>query len=200
MTRKLFHTFLAIALLACAPIATAALEVSLTVSGDIDEIQALLRFIEKRNKRPADDGDNPLKISLHSMTSGDMTTLDTKPASMPRPVKLSPPQLSAEKLTPGQSTLITVAVRDDRGDVDTVAIQVVGTNLRTDLYDDATHGDLKAKDNVWSVSLTPMEATPAGRYELIVTAFDRNGRALRAISPNGEEQPLQVRTDVSIER
>jgi hypothetical protein len=197
MTRKLFHPLFAIGLLACAPIATAALEVSLTVSGDISEIQALLSFIEERNEQAADDGDNPLKINLHSTTNG---TITAGPASMPRPAKLSAPHLSAEKLTPGQSTLVTVAVLDDRGDVDTVAIQVVGTNLSTDLYDDASHGDVKAKDNVWSVTLTPMEATPAGRYELIVTAFDRNGHALQTITPEGEEQPLQVRTDVAIER
>ncbi len=195
MLRKSLALILGIALLSLTPVAHAELEVSLTVSGEIREIQALLSYIEQRNREGANEGDNPLKISVHSIAGGGSPT-----ATMPRPVTLATPQLSAEKLTPGQPALVTVAVRDDRDEVDTLAIEVVGTNLKTDLYDDGTHGDVDPGDNVWSVTLTPMEATPAGEYELIITGYDPKGRPLTTIRQDGAEHPVQVRRNVSIER
>lgn len=194
MLRKYLALILGIACVTCAPHARAELEVSLTVSGEIREIQALLSYIEERNQSGADEGDNPLKISVHSIAGGDAA------ANMPRPVTLATPQLSAEKLTPGQPALVTLAVLDDRDEVDTLAIEVVGTNLKTDLYDDGTHGDVDPGDNVWSVTLTPMEATPAGEYELIITGYDPKGRPLTTIRQDGSETPVQVRRNVTIER
>lgn len=195
MPRKLLALILAITCIIGSPRAIAELEVSLTVSGEIGEIQALLSYIEQRNRAGADEGDNPLKISVHSIAGGDAV-----PNNMPRPVTLATPQLSAEKLTPGQPALVTVAVMDDRDEVDTLAIEVVGTNLKTDLYDDGTHGDVDPGDNVWSVTLTPMEATPAGEYELIITGYDPKGRPLTTTRRDGNEKPVQVRRDVTIER
>ena len=199
MTWKLFRLLFIVALLSYARLAPAALEVSLTVSGDIHEIQALLDVIEQRNQQAA-QGDSPLKINLHSTTQGALRTHRREATPAPRPAKLFAPQLPDEKLIPGKPALVTVAVRDDRNEVDTLAIQVVGTNLNTDLYDDGTHGDVKARDGVWSVTLTPMETTPAGHYALIVTAFDRNGQTLRVPDSDGVKQPLQVHTEISIER
>ena len=195
MFRKSIALILGVSLFSLTPSAHAELEVSLTVSGEIGEIQALLSYIEQRNRAGADEGNNPLKISVHSIAGG-----DSLPANMPHPVTLETPQLSAEKLTPGQPALVTVAVRDDRDEVDTLAIEVVGTNLKTDLYDDGTHGDEDPGDSVWSVTLTPMEATPAGEYELIITGYDPKGRPLTSAREDGAESPVQVRRNVSIER
>ena len=195
MFRKSLALILGIVGCTLAPEVRAELEVSLTVSGEIREIQALLSYIEQRNRAGADEGDNPLKISVHSI-AGD----DAVPANMPRPVTLATPQLSAEILTPGQPALVTVAVMDDRDEVDTLAIEVVGTNLKTDLYDDGTHGDVDPGDNVWSVTLTPMEATPAGEYELIITGYDPKGRPLTTARQDGAESPVQVRRKITIER
>ncbi len=195
MFRKSLALILGIVGCTLAPEVRAELEVSLTVSGEIREIQALLSYIEQRNRAGADEGDNPLKISVHSIAGGDAV-----PANMPRPVTLATPQLSAEILTPGQPALVTVAVMDDRDEVDTLAIEVVGTNLKTDLYDDGTHGDVDPGDNVWSVTLTPMEATPAGEYELIITGYDPKGRPLTTARQDGAESPVQVRRKITIER
>lgn len=186
---------IALMLVTHANLAHATLEVSLTVSGDISEIQAILAYIDERNQQPEAGSENPLRIDVHSISRGS----EKKPVEA-RPVKLATPQVSTEKLTPGQPSVVTVAVRDDQNEVDTLAIQIVGTNLTSDLYDDGTRGDVKAGDNVWSVTLTPMEATPAGHYELSVSGFDRHGHALLIDGPDGEEQPLRVRTQVSIER
>lgn len=195
MLRTLLSPFTILAVLAFAPFAPADLEVSLTVTGDIDDIRALLGFIEERN-RGGGDGD-PMKINVHSVAGGESGATATPEVP---PVKLHPPQWSAEKLTPGQPALVSVAVRDEREEVDTIALHVVGTNLKTDLYDDGSHGDVKANDGVWSVSLTPLEATPAGTYDVIVTGFDGRGRALQSKGPDGERAPLEVRTEVLIER
>jgi len=195
MFRKSLALILGIVGCTLAPEVRAELEVSLTVSGEIREIQALLSYIEQRNRAGADEGDNPLKISVHSIAGGDAV-----PANMPRPVTLATPQLSAEILTPGQPALVTVAVMDDRDEVDTLAIEVVGTNLKTDLYDDGTHGDVDPGDNVWSVTLTPMEATPAGEYELIITGYDPKGRPLTTAQQDGAESPVHVRRKITIER
>lgn len=193
MLRMLSNSVLMLALLVPAHFAQAAMEVSLTVTGDVSEIQDLLAYIEQRNRQNAGGGDNPLKINFHSESG-----LESEAA--PKPAKLATPQLSSEKLTPGVSALVTVAVQDERQEVDTLAIQIVGTNLKADLYDDGSHGDVKAGDSVWSVTLTPMEATPAGDYELIVTGFDANGLALLVPGSDGDELPLEVRTAVTIER
>lgn len=194
MHRTVICAVLTATALLVTPFARADLEVSLTVSGDIKEIQALLRFIEQQNA--GGGGNDPLKVSVHSIAGG------TGEPAAPKtpPVKIHPPQFSSEKLIPGQSTLVTVAVRDEEGEVDTLAIQIVGTNLKTDLYDDGSHGDTKPNDGVWSVTLTPMEATPAGTYDVIVTGFGPHGRALTVETAAGEESPLEARTQVAVER
>ncbi len=196
MPKSMLQAIFCVILLAHAPFAHASLEVSLTVTGDIGEIKALLDYIEARNQQGADASDNPMKIMVHSVADG--LEMTAQPARVP--VKLATPQISSGKLTPGQSTLVTVAVRDEQQLLDTLAIQIVNTNLSTDMYDDGSHGDAKANDGVWSVTLTPLETTPAGSYELIVSGFDRNGHALLSPDGAGEEQPLQARTSVSIER
>ena len=151
MFRKLTHALLLLALLTLPLGAQASLEVSLTISGDIGEIQALLAIIQERNQAQGGEGDNPLKVNVHN-------------------------------------------------ELDTLAIQVEGTNLSTDLNDLGTHGDVKASDGVWSVTLSPMESTPAGIYSVVLTGFDKNGQALMTQNEAGEDHVLEVRTEIAIER
>jgi len=193
MPRLCCYTLLLLPLLVSPQPARATLEVSLTVSGEIGEIQDLLAYIAERNRQRS-ERDNALKINFHSTAGGEAVEAG------PPPARLAVPQVAGGRLTPGQSALVTVAVRDEGGAVDTLAVQVVGTNLKSDLYDDGTHGDVKPNDGIWSATLTPMEATPAGNYELIVTGFDANGLGLLVPGPDGGEVPLEVRTEVSIER
>ncbi len=186
---------LAIVLTAIAP----ALEVSLTVEGEPEEIQAVLEFIKTLNPGGEDDA---LKINVHSIAAngnGETTTAET-PALEDPPLSLERPEVLPAKGAPGAPFLVTVNVRDKYDEVDTLSVRLSGTSISTDLYDDGSQGDKTPGDGVWTATLTPLDVTPSGAYTVEITAYDKNGKALTTLLPDGTVVKLVANTELTIER
>lgn len=178
-----------------------ALEVSLTVEGDPEEIEAVLEFIKTLKPGSAAE-DDPLKINVHSIAapggaeagSGGSGEIEEPPLSLERP------EVFPAKGAPGTPFVVTVNVRDKYDEVDTLSVRMSGTSFSTDLYDDGTHGDKTPADGLWTATLTPLEVTPSGAYRLDIAAYDKNGQALTALKPDGTVVKLAANTELTIER
>jgi len=190
-------TLLAVILLFSAT--TPALEVSLTVEGEPEEIQAVLDFIKSLNASGEDD---PLKINVHSIAAkSEAETPETEtPALEDPPLSLERPEVFPAKGAPGAPFIVTVNVRDKYDEVDTLSVRLTGTSISTDLYDDGTQGDKTPGDGIWTATLTPLDVTPSGAYTVEITPYDKNGKALTTLKPDGTVVKLVANTELTIER
>lgn len=185
---------IALLLLAAAP----ALEVSLTVEGDPEEIQAVLDFI--KTLKPGNSAeDDPLKINVNSIAAPGGTEAGSAEIEE-APLSLERAEVLPAKGTPGAPFIVTVNVRDKYDEVDTLSVRMSGTSLSTDLYDDGTHGDKAPGDGIWTATLTPLDVTPSGAYRLDIAAYDKNGQALTTLKPDGTVVKLTATTELTIER
>jgi len=195
-------------LLALSP-AAVALEVSLTVEGEPEEIQAVLDFI-KTLKGGAEGEADPLKINVHSIADTAEAEGEAEPetgaaGATPAPVvdiplALERAEVNPTRGAPGSSFLISVNVRDKYDEVDTLSARLGETSLSTDLYDDGTHGDATPGDGVWSATLTPLDVTPTGVYAVAITAYDKNGKSLNTLDEKGTVIPLATTVELTVER
>ena len=178
---------------------TPALEVSLVVEGEPEEIQAVLDFIKTLTDGSEDD---PLKINVHSIaaTGSADATVGEAPVLEDPPLSLERPEVFPPKGVPGAPFVVTVNVRDKYNEVDTLSVRLAGTSLATDLYDDGTHGDKTPADGIWTATLTPLDVTPSGTYKVEIAGYDKNGKALTTLLPDGTVVKLAANTELTIER
>lgn len=193
---SLLRPTLPLAILLLAAI-TPALEVSLTVEGEPEEIQAVLDFIKSLSAE--ENGDDPLKINVHSIASPGGTEPAVTQIDDP-PLSLEHPEVFPAKGTPGAPFTVTVNVRDKYDEVDTLSVKLSGTSMATDLYDDGTHGDKTPGDGLWTATLTPLDVTPSGTYKVEISAYDKNGKTLTTLQPDGTVVKLAASTELIIER
>lgn len=178
-----------------------ALEVSLTVEGEPEEIQAVLDFI-KSMETGGDDEDDPLKINVHSIAAtgeAEAPKAETQVLDDP-PLSLERPEVFPAKGAPGAPFIVTVNVRDKYDEVDTLSVRLTGTSISTDLYDDGTQGDKTPGDGIWTATLTPLDVTPSGTYNVEITPYDKNGKTLTTLQPDGTVVKLVANTELTIER
>ena len=196
-----FRTLLPLVAILLVSALVPALEVSLTVEGEPEEIQAVLEFI--KSMETGNEGeDDPLKINVHSIAStgsSEATTTETPVLEDP-PLSLERPEVLPTKGAPGAPFIVSVNVRDKYDEVDTLSVKLSGTSLATDLYDDGTHGDKTPADGIWTATLTPLDVTPSGTYKVEITAYDKNGKTLTTLKPDGTVVKLVANTELTIER
>lgn len=176
-----------------------ALEVSLTVEGEPEEIQAVLDFIKTLGAGGEVD---PLKINVHSIaTTGETEAPAAEiPVLEDPPLSLERPEVLPAKGAPGAPFIVTVNVRDKYDEVDTLSVRLAGTSISTDLYDDGTQGDKTPGDGIWTATLTPLDVTPSGAYTVEITPYDKNGKTLTTLQPDGTVVKLVANTELTIER
>jgi len=194
---SLLRQILPIALLLLASTAPA-LEVSLTVEGEPEEIQAVLDFIKTLKPGNAAE-DDPLKINVNSIAAPGGTQVGSAEIEE-APLSLERPEVLPAKGAPGAPFIVTVNVRDKYDEVDTLSVRMSGTSLSTDLYDDGAHGDKTPGDGIWTATLTPLDVTPSGAYRLDIAAYDKNGQALTTLKTDGTVIKLTATTELTIER
>ena len=209
--------------LALAAAAAAELQVSVTLTGDIDEILAVLARLRDMGvtdaQIPANDGQQTdAPIEMHSITVGSLddapaqdaasdgtadpqTDAAPEPAPDPAPLlALAAPTLTPGTAQPGDAIHIAVAVTDAKRRIDTLAVRVEAPDpIVTDLYDTGGQGDAIAGDGVWSRTVTLPPELPAGEYPIVVTAYDRDGAPLQAGASEDPEALLQTRAALSVE-
>lgn len=202
----LFRRFLMAALLLSAA-SGSALEVSLTVEGDIEEIQAVLEYLKSIESDRSEGEEDALKINVHSIAGdAEETEADETEAApvavepLEIPLALSRPQVLPAKGAPGAPFIITVQVMDKYNEVDTLSARLGETSLSTDLYDDGTHGDVTPGDGLWTATMTPLDVTPSGTYPVVITGYNKNGQVLNTLDAAGAVIKLTTATELTIER
>jgi len=208
---------LLIAALCSAAVAQAELAVSVTITGDLDEILAVLEQLDTMGVGASPADDDPFKLQMHSILPKlfDETVLLESPPEEPAPVV--PPELPEPPpepvlglleatvdpavAKPGATVLLTVKVSDPDHRVDTVVATLGGSDgLGFDLYDNGTKGDAKAGDGIWSCAVPVPAHGSGGQYTVTVRAFDARGDLIRTPSPEGEEpMPLTTKTSFSVQ-
>jgi hypothetical protein len=215
---------LALGALAFARPAHAEVDVSVTLSGDIDEIIAVL--VQLRNlgigENIAAQAEDPLRLHVHSIAVGslddppadaeqqgasgaDRQAEAPQPAEPEQPAAPPPPptpnlaDATVEPTTaaPGQPVTVTVAANDPDHAIDTVAVEFdTPAPLMRDLYDTGTEGDAQAGDGVWSRRIVLPPDLASGEYTGRIVGFDINGEPLTARTGDGE--PRRVQTGVTL--
>lgn len=217
MHRTLVTT--SILFLAFVAAAAAEVQVSVTLSGDVDEILAVLVQLREMGLIQADvPQDDSTRIQVHSITVGslDETAATAAPAA---PVDEATPQspleapapaeprleLAAPTLTPGsvragETVLIAVPVVDTERRVDTLAVQIATpAPIGNDLFDNGGDGDAIAGDGVWSRTVALPADLPVGEYAIKVIGYDRDGAAINVGAQDDPEAVLQTHATLVVE-
>ncbi len=178
--------------------ASAQVEVSVTLSGSVEEMLPILQHLRDMGFGDAADievsgGDEALRMSVHSVMTGDESAPATEdPEALVAPDKLA---LFNAKFDPatakaGGNALLTVSVNDPDKQVDTVAATFRDVSDRTlDLFDNGTQGDRTEGDGIWSRRVPVLPTLQAGQHVLEISTFDVDGQ------PLAQEDGAPIRTD-----
>lgn len=195
---------LALAALAAAPAARAELEVSLEISGSVDEIMAVLDQLKQAGLgQESEDGGEGLRLEVHSTATTEGAPADAvapPPAPEP-PIALGSVHVEPATVTAGQVLRVTVAVKDQDHVVDTVAANMrkEGKEFTFDLFDDGSHGDEAAGDGVRSVNVAVPGAATPGEYEIVFFAYDAAGNQVTLPNEQGEPVPVSASAKVTVQ-
>jgi hypothetical protein len=191
---------LTVALLALCfvPAARAEVIISITISGSIEELLPILRQLQNMGVGTGDSAEDPLKLNVHSIMSGDDVALPgmepapapVEPVPEPEPAKLGFQGASATpgSAKAGENVLFTAQVSDPGHVVDTVGLTV--GDITFDLFDNGANGDEQAMDGVWSRLYALPATLPAGEHVATITAYDVNGETV--VSTEEGKEPVAV--------
>lgn len=200
-------------------------EVSLTITGNTEEILAILQQLKNMGYGGAED---PLKLRVHSMhhVQEESMAMEGAPAAPegasgaegqpegaaegqpegqqeappePKPViALNNPIAAPASVPTGQNTLVTVEVIDLKNAIDTLSVSFGAGKIPVDLHDNGTNGDTAPGDGLWSaVLLIPMDAAQ-GPHEVTISAFDANGAAIMTLTKDQRVVPLNAKVQIMV--
>ncbi len=184
--------------------ARAELQVSLEISGSVDEIMAVLQQLREAGLGDAgEEGSEGLRLEVHSTATAEEAAAPVEaPAAAPtQPIALSNVGLEPSVVTAGQVLRVTVQVYDEANVVDTVAANMHSEDkeFTFDLFDDGSHGDETAGDGVRSVNVAVPGAATPGEYQLTFYAYDAAGTQLSLPGENGEPTPITISATVTVQ-
>lgn len=103
------------------------------------------------------------------------------------------------QLQPGGSALLTVKISDRNNVVQRVeGVVKEYPQMVLPLYDDGTHGDVEADDNVWTLKVDVDFQAAAGQFTVEVKAYDGKGRVVVVRDPKTGDTPLIATAQVAI--
>lgn len=103
-------------------------------------------------------------------------------------------------LKPGDSAIITLAVKDRHKIVDRIeGVVLEDPRLTFRLRDDGQEPDAKADDSVWSMRVDVPFQAPPGEFRLEFTAFDEVGTPVSVRDEHKRVIPLQQVLQLKIE-
>lgn len=188
--------------------AHAELQVSLQITGSMDEIRAVLDTLQQSGVGAAAEDGQGLKLEVHSTATGAENAAPADapaatpaspeaPGATPAPepplaigeVKVEPPSVLA-----GAVLRVSAKVTDKEARVDTI-----GANLHSadkeftfDLFDNGSHGDDASGDGVWTVNVAVPGAATPGDYTLTLYAYDATGARISLPDGAGGEGPVSA--------
>jgi len=178
--------------------ASAQVEVSVTLSGTVEDMLPILQHLRDMGFGDAADievsgGDDAVRMSVHSVMTGEgeeALATDTEALAVPEGLALVNAKFQPTSAKAGEVALLTVSVRDPENRVDTVAATFRDVPDGTlDLFDNGTQGDRKVGDGVWSRRVPVFAQLQAGQHVLEISAFDVNGQLI------AQEDGTPIQTD-----
>ena len=184
---------MAVAAVVFASAASAELNVSVTITGPVDEMLPLLEHLKGLGVgAPAEADSDTLRVEMHSEAGGE---------SVPRPLSvLQDARVDPATVAPGPDSMALISVRasDPDGKVDTVAARVVDKGIVVELYDNGSHGDSEAGDGVWSGTLAVADVLDPGEYRIKIMAYNANGTPVIMRRPGEAPEFLTAETLITV--
>ena len=126
-------------------------------------------------------------LTLMSLAAG-CATMGNQPA-------MSGASLDPPELTPGDSAILTVKVHDKYNIVRNVVGVIEGYEdvaEKLELRDDGIEPDAKAGDGIWSLEVDAPFLAPPGSFNILITAYDDQGRPVRVRTMKGPAPLVQT--------
>jgi len=204
---KAFTTFSAVWLgvvVMAAMGAAAAVTVSVTLTGPIDELLPILEHLREMGVGAAGTGDEALKLEMHSVATPEESAAagqpaPAEPAAPPQPAGPSLAGFTAEPAVAraGEKVWMSILVLNGVGVVDTVSATIGGTDTQFELHDNGENGDPVAGDGQWSAEIVLDPQLPAGQIPVSIVAFNANGQPVKVNDPAG--QPVDLAATVALD-
>jgi hypothetical protein len=182
----------------------AELMVSVTITGEIDEILPILEHLRQRGAGPggaAQYGES-MRLEVHSMHAGgeaSMAQAEAPPQQAPA-VGITNVVVEPPSINPGMPVTIRVQVNDPARVIDTLTARFAGAQVEVDLFDNGTGGDLTPDDGIWSASVLAPQNLGSGVHTLLFSAYDANGQPVMAQGPGGAGLPVGAAVQVEVVR
>lgn len=180
--------------------AGAELEVSVSISGTIDELMPVLQHLKDMGigvGAEIVEEDGAIKLEMHSVATSEKPA---PPESAPAEKALALIEPTVAPVPDNENQVrVTVKAVDKAKSIDTVEA-VIGADypLPVDLYDNGRNGDEKARDGIWSRVVDTIDIGP-GKQPILITAYAETGDPVMIAGPNGKGMPLQARTEAEFE-
>lgn len=192
-----------------AGIAVADVQVSITLTGDLDEMLGILQQL-RRMGYGGDYDEDPLRLRVHS-THQAAEEAEMPPAASvaapateeapppPKPViALNNPLAVPAAAPPGAAVRMTVEVVDMENAIDTLAATLNAAGVTVDMFDNGQNGDVAAGDGVWSAMLPLPGDLPLGPYEVTMLPYDANGAPILTATADQRAAHLRAVAAVSV--
>ena len=191
------------------PSARADVDVTVTITGNLDDIIAVLEQLKRAGiggSRTGSSREDALQVKMHSISEKGKipgSILESlQPEAEPKPapvVALEAVQAEPTSLLAGEKLRISVRAVDEAHLIDTVTAGIPDLGLLADLTDDGTRGDATLGDGVWTAEVTlPANAAPA-TYAIEIMAYGAYGAPLNRALPNGTQELLRAEASVVVE-
>jgi hypothetical protein len=192
---------------ACAAVfalpARAELEVSLVITGNMDEIRAVFDQLQASGIGEAGNAGEGLKLEVHSAAGTPMTEAPAEAEAAPAPeAPLTLTHMSVEPPTvlAGAVLRVSVKVQDKENRVDTIGANLhsAGKEFTFDLFDNGSHGDDTAGDGTWTVNVAVPGAATPGEYILTLYAYDATGERIALPNAAGELEAVSIASPLTV--
>ncbi len=183
---------------ALAAMAVADVQVSITLTGDLDELLGILQQLRRMGYGGGGYDEDPLRLRVHSTHQAQQESVmlppenetvpveeEAVPELPPQPVMaLNTPAIEPASAAAGSAVRVTVQVIDMENAIDTLSAILNAANVTADLFDNGQNGDIAAGDGIWSAMLALPPDLPAGQYEVKILAYDANGAPILTLTPD----------------
>lgn len=165
---------------------TEALELTLSVSGTMNEIEKVLDCLRQSGLGVSTSQMDTDPFRVHIYSSNETVKEESKGSII---VGFTEIKTEPENPIAGTSLKLFAKITDTLNIVDTVSVSVFGTPIASDLKDDGQNGDEVAGDGIWTGNFSlPPDVT--GNKTFILTAFDEKGKIIQLKMDDGTLKPV----------
>lgn len=165
---------------------TEAIELTLSVTGTMDEIEKVLDCLKQSGLGVSKSQMDTDPFRVHIYSSNENVKEETK-----EDISVGFTEIKTEPENPvaGTSLKLSAKIIDNLNIVDTVSASVFGTSISFDLKDDGQNGDEVAGDGIWTGNFD-LPTDVIGNKTFMLTAFDEKGKIIQLKTDDGTLKPV----------